>query len=359
MPSIQEIIQLNEENYDDRYFPINREEDSLVQQASSTQSFSNTLTFTCDNIAREFNQMVTNVASTHNQMCLFLDLEELTDSKKNAHKYLTLASNLCFRIGRVPFFSDLLVRKVVLESGVYSTVNDIEAVQDSIVNIEDFIRELHDESTAMTHKLDEFSKAFKSQLFISKVFLNTEIEKASDSSRAEPPDDDPDWIERVNHAYALYHFSPLFTETMEYIYGVSKNIHSKLNDVQSLLQKITLALSSVKEIINKSMAATTYSFDIYPTQSFDADMGNLSRKLDKGALDVLVFMNVFTKHYDEIELNNHLLTSKSFQLDSIINDFGGYVEAHISPLIVNNIVKVSNESMLQTQRDYDSEQEKY
>ncbi|ELP5899803.1 hypothetical protein QTV49_001700 [Vibrio vulnificus] len=349
MLSINEVIEKNTEGSGEPYFLLNSDEGSRQHRAIITNiSKSQKLVSSPDSVSRVLIQQVNNLLCQFNMMQNHFDLSEVNAIHARYSRLYNAAHFINLRFGSISFLNTLIVDKIIIANSLSRIQillkNDVEHV----AKIQDHLEETRSLIASQMLELDSLLKKYEADSFEQKIAANKVISRIVGGM-----DSDQDDVNVVNSAFNLAVFAERLNDyilTQRHFY---ESLLIKIDAIYKCLVSISINSSSLVDVISSAIASNEKTFDISPTNSFEADLATYVRKTIRSELPLQILKELVDSHL-------RLVNESNLEIENIANDIdiesqsysNGLIES-IQPFVKNDLVKISAESMLNTQRKYE------
>lgn len=349
MLSINEIIEKNKESSGEPYFLLNSDEGSRQHRAIITNiSKSQKLVSSPDTVSRDLIQQVNNFLCHFNMMQNHFDLSEINGTHARFSRYYNAAHFINLRLGSISFLNTLMVDKLLI-SDFLSKIQALLRVDiDHVTKIQDHLEDAKSLIDSQMLELDSLVKKYDADSFEQKIAANNVISRIVGGMGSQRDD-----ANVVNSAFNLSVFEERLNDHISTQRRFYESLLTKIDAISKCLVSFSINSSSLVDVISSAIASNEKTFDISPTNSFEADLATYVRKTIKSELPLQILKELVDSHL-------RLVNESNLEIENIANDIdiesqsysNGLIES-IQPFVKNDLVKVSAESMLNTQRKYE------
>lgn len=358
MSYINEIIKRNLEVHGSEFYPVEASNEDFAHLAYAAQSLNGVGESTADHFAREFSQVATNLAHTLNEMQPFLSDCDYQPALNEASESILLAKKVNEKLCKVQFINQRVVSHLVYQKSVTPLIQMAEGEVSTASKIKEFLPEAIEACQEAIGKIGDLNESYTKARFESLIFLNQMID--ADLTKKQIETLDQDLEKSIIGADALIQFGEVIPKLSRTIMGHITQMQLKINLITHEVADLQLCLGSLLDSVKfKDRKDTRYLFEIKPSGSLTADFSSTSRKISRGEVEVLMLESLVEEHGKSIVAHNDKAHDLSKDIDSTLDILGLHISQQVAPFIEFNIKKVSIQSMLDAQRDYDSTREKY
>ncbi|KDM90975.1 hypothetical protein [Photobacterium galatheae] len=349
MLSINQIIDLNKSETDSPFFMINRDQ-KIAQQKVIITNIIQREAFGCspDSVSRDIIQRFNNFLCQLNQMQLYLECEYIETIFKESERWFNLASLINHRFGTFGFMNHFLVDKLIIERHLSQLKLMLKSDVSHLLKIEEQVAE----NEALLNQQREIFKdmilQYQADLTERKVAANNIIHGVFDGGETS---DEEKMI--VNAAYELNFFEDKFMGYSVAYDEFSQSMLDSFSSIKRELRTLSVNASSLIDMIYSAELSKDKSFILEPTMSFEADLATYARKSFKGELPVHILYALVKTHVSLMIESNSNIIALSQEIDVQSQLFGEELIHSIQPYVKNELIKVSAESMIRTQREYE------
>lgn len=349
MLSISEVIKKNKEESGEPYFLLKRDGEHLKFKAIITNmSKSEKLLSSPDTVSRDLIQQVNNLLCQLNMMKISFDFTLLNESHMKFKQMFDAAYFINSRIGCISFINSVVIDKVLISKHLTKIQSLLKIDIEHMAKVEDHISEAKSLIFKQLSDLDTVEKKYHADSFEQKTAANNAISRVLSSQTSNIDDE-----KIVNSAFNLSSFEERLDDYIETQRRYYESLLVKIDEITKCLVSINVNSSSLVDVISSAIGSKEKSFDIIPTNSFEANLATYVRKTIKSVLPLNILMDLLNSHLE-------LINQSNIEVENLTNDIDiqsqcysdGLIES-IQPFVKKDLVKVSAESMLNTQRKYE------
>jgi hypothetical protein len=226
--------------------------------------------------------------------------------------------------------------------------------------IKEFLPEAIEACQGAIEKVGDLNESYTKARFESLIYLNQMIDADLTKQQSDTLDQDEYLEKSIIVADALIHFGEVIPKLSRTILGHITQMQLKINLISREVADLQLCLGSLLESVKyEDRKDTRYLFENMPSGSLTADISSTLFKITNGEVEVLVLESLVEEHGKSIVAHNDITHGLSKDIDTLLDELGQHISQQVVPFIEFSTKKVSIQSMLNAQRDYDSTQEKY
>ncbi|MCY9861177.1 hypothetical protein OTK49_01360 [Vibrio coralliirubri] len=350
MLSINQIIEANEKTGDSPYFLIDSNQLGFSSRAFVANSIKRSDLMTPNEASRVCIQQLTNLACHVNLMEISLDLTSVYEGVFKFRKSLVVAKVINSVLGRFDSLNQKALQSVVNYSGLDSVNEGVREAATMLLKIEDHLDEMHQLITDQIVKIEQLADKYKVDSNERKILCNTIISKviAGESLKDESAD-----VALANDVKTMDEFVKHLEIFAKMYHEFYAGLIVQIEQARASIKEIAVNFESTIDVIDDCASSPVKSLGVLPTESFEADISTLIRKSMSGESPLIVLASVLEKHIIFISEANSALIDVANSIDRQVNYFAEEIRTVIQPHVTCDLVKVSNESMLNTQRRYE------
>lgn len=348
MLSINQIIEANIKSGGSPYFPIDAQQEGFSNLAFVANSIKRTNLMTPDEVSRALIQQLTNLACHVNLMEISLELSPVYKGVRKLNKSLCFAKLVNSTLGGVELLNQKALSSVLKHSGILSIDAGIREAMTLLPKIEDHLDEMSRIVEVQIEGTNILVAKYRNDFTERQILCNTIISNVLGGRSASIND-----AKMLNDVAAISSFSDHLDNFASLYRNFYAGMLEQIESAKKSLREISVNFVSAVDVIDYSASSPTKSFGLQPTDSFEADISTLFRKTMNGELPILLLASVLERHIVFISEANSALVEVANTIDQQVNYFGDEVRTVIQPHVSCDLVKVSAESMLNTQRKYE------
>lgn len=348
MLSINQIIEANEKSGNSPFFLIDSHQEGFSNLAFVANSIKRTNLMTPDEVSRAFIQQLTNLACHINLMEISLELSSIYEGVGKFNKSLGFAKLINSALGGFESLNQKALNSVLNHSGLPNIDAGIRETMTLLPKIEDHLDEMSRIIEVQIEGTNELVSQYRSDCTERKILCNTVINNVLGGKSSSVDD-----TKMLNDVMSISEFSEQLGSYATLYQNFYAGLIEQIALAKASLKEISVNFASTVDLIDGYATSPVKTLVLQPTDSFEADISTLVRKSMNGESPLLLLASVLEKHIVFISDANAELIEVANTIDQQVNYFGEEIRTVIQPHVSCDLVKVTAESMLNTQRKYE------